>query len=97
MTSPNTAKGTTGTTGTTEFCRVDAGNKMLFRVNPGTSIEDALEAASHLQSCANQFAFDAAMSDNCERFSWAAHYFGEMAKALIDDVTDAMFLVRSNQ
>lgn len=94
MTSPNTAKGTAGHA---EFSRIDAGGQMLFRVNPGISIEDALEAASHLQCCANQFALDAAMSDNCERFSWAAHYLGEMAKALIDDVTDGMFLVRSDQ
>lgn len=94
MTSPNAEKGTVGHT---EFSKIDAGGQMLFRVNPGISIEDALEAASHLQAVANQFALDAAMTDNCERLSWASYYLGEMAKALIDDVTDGLFLARPAQ
>jgi len=84
------------TVGHTEFSRINTDGQMLFRVNSGVSIEDALEAVSHLQCCANQLTLDAAMSDDGERFSWAAHYLGEMAKALIDDINDALFLPRAN-
>lgn len=51
---------------------------------------------SLLQHHANQLNFDAAMSDNGERFSWPALYLGEMAKALIDDINDALFLPRAD-
>ncbi|MEL4168631.1 DUF3077 domain-containing protein [Pseudomonas sp. ZS001] len=64
----------------------------VFRVNAGIPIEDALETVSLLQHYANQLTLDAAMSDKGERYSWCALYLGEMAKALIDDVNDAMFM-----
>ncbi|TWC74370.1 DUF3077 family protein [Pseudomonas sp. SJZ103] len=93
MTSPAEHK----TPGHTQFTKVNKEGRMLFRVNAGISIDEALEVASHLQFFANQFAFDAAMTDNCERLSWASYYLGEMAKALIDDVTDGLFLARPDQ
>ena len=64
----------------------------VFRVNAGIPIEDALETVSLLQHYANQLSLDAAMSDTGERYSWCALYLGEMVKALIDDVNDAMFM-----
>lgn len=85
------------TPGHTQFTKIDKEGRKLFCVNPGISIDEALEAASHLQFFANQFALDAAMTDNCERLSWASYYLGEMAKALIDDVTDGLFLARPDQ
>jgi hypothetical protein len=68
----------------------------LFRVNAGVPIEGALEMASLLQHYANELNLDAAMSDQGERFSWPALYLGEMAKALIDDINDALFLQRAD-
>jgi hypothetical protein len=35
------------------------------------------------------------MSNEGERFSWPALYLGEMAKALIDDVNDALHATRT--
>ncbi|AZE07294.1 DUF3077 domain-containing protein [Pseudomonas chlororaphis] len=68
----------------------------VFRVNAGIPIEDALETVSLLQHYANQLTFDAAMSEQGDRFSWPALYLGEMAKALIDDINDALFLQRAD-
>ncbi|OBZ19947.1 hypothetical protein BS643_21425 [Pseudomonas protegens] len=67
----------------------------LFRVNAGVSIEDALETASLLQFYANQLTLDAAMTEKSERYSWCALYLGEMAKALLDDVNDSLFVSRA--
>jgi len=84
------------TPGHATFSRVNATDLKLFRVNAGVPVEDALEMVSLLQHHANQLNFDAAMSDHGERFSWPALYLGEMAKALIDDINDALFLPRAD-
>ncbi|WP_458736774.1 DUF3077 domain-containing protein [Pseudomonas chlororaphis] len=84
------------TLGHATFSRVNTTDLKLFRVNAGVPVEDALEMVSLLQHHANQLNLDAAMSDNGERFSWAALYLGEMAKALIDDINDALFLPRAD-
>ena len=42
-----------------------------------------------------QLILDAAISDAGERFSWPAFYLGEMAKALIDDVNEALLESRT--
>jgi len=84
------------TLGRAAFTRVNANDQKLFRVNAGIPVEDALEMASQFQRHANQLSFEAAMSDNGERFSWPALYLGEMAKALIDDINDALFLPRAD-
>lgn len=81
---------TATTLGRAEFSCANDTHKKLFRVNAGVPLEDALEAVSLLQHYANQLTLDAAMSDEGERFSWPAFYLGEMAKALIDDVNDAL-------
>ena len=79
------------TLGRAEFSCANDTYQKLFRVNAGVPIEDALEAISLFQYYANQLTLDAAMSDKGERFSWPAFYLGEMAKALIDDVNDALY------
>lgn len=84
------------TLGRAAFTRVNATNQKLFRVNAGITVEEALEMASQFQQHANQLSFEAAMSDHGERFSWPALYLGEMAKALIDDINDALFASRVN-
>ena len=80
------------TPGNATFSRVNATDLKLFRVNTGVPVEEALEMASLLQHHANQLTFEAAMCDQGDRFSWPALYLGEMAKALIDDISDALFL-----
>jgi len=86
----------TTTLGRAAFTRVNATDQKLFRVNAGIPVEDALEMVSLLQHYANQLTFDAAMSDQGERFSWPAFYLGEMAKALTDDISDALFTSRAD-
>ena len=81
---------TATTLGRAEFSCANATHQKLFRVNAGVPLEDTLEAISLFQHYANQLTLDAAMSDKGERFSWPAFYLGEMAKALIDDVNDAL-------
>jgi hypothetical protein len=82
------------TPGRATFSRIN--DLELFRVNAGVPIEEALEMASLLQHYANELTLDAAMSEKGERFSWPALYLGEMAKALIDDINNALFLSRAN-
>ncbi len=84
------------TLGHATFSRVNATDLKLFRVNAGVPVEDALEMVSQLQHHANQLTLDTAMSDQGERFCWPALYLGEMAKALIDDINDALFLPRAD-
>jgi hypothetical protein len=86
----------TTTLGRAAFTRVNATDQKPFRVNAGIPVEDELEMVSLLQHYANQLTFDAAMSDQSERFSWPAFYLGEMAKALIDDISDALFTSRAD-
>ena len=83
--------------GNTTFSRVNATDLKLFRVNAGVPVEDALEMASLLQHYANELNLDAALSDKGERVSWPAPYLGQMAKALIDDISDAMYLSRADE
>lgn len=85
------------TRGRATFFHVNTTGLKLFRVNTGVPVEEALEMASLLQHHANQLNFEAAMSDDSERFSWPALYLGEMAKALIDDINDTLFLRRADK
>jgi hypothetical protein len=94
MSVPNTVATTLGTT---VFSRCNADGQFLFRINSGVPIEEAMEVASELQFVASRLSFDAAMSDDHERFSWAAYYLGMMAKALMDDAMGGLSLVRESQ
>jgi len=62
----------------------------LFRVNSGVPTRDALEHASELLHCSKLLALDAAMDTGADRYTWAAHYLGEMAKAVVDDLANGM-------
>lgn len=86
---------TATTLGRAEFSCANDTHQKLFRVNAGVPLEDALEAISLIQHHANQLILDAAISDAGERFSWPAFYLGEMAKALIDDVNEALLESRT--
>lgn len=86
---------TANTLGRAEFSCVASGTQKLFKVNAGVPIEDALEAISLFQYYANQLNLEAAMSNEGERFSWPALYLGEMAIALIDDVSDSLYATRT--
>lgn len=77
------------TTGTTTFGRYGQGDH-LFRVNPDIPIALALEYASNLLKCANTLALDIAMGEGSAQAAWSAWYLGEMAKALTDDVSQAL-------
>ena len=62
----------------------------LFRINAGVPIREALEHASELLHCSKLLALDAAMDKSADRYAWAAHYLGEMAKAVVDDLANGM-------
>jgi hypothetical protein len=40
--------------------------------------------------CSKLLALDAAMDNSADRYAWAAHYLGEMAKAVVDDFANGM-------
>nr|BFD44144.1 hypothetical protein FFPRI1PSEUD_56430 [Pseudomonas sp. FFPRI_1] len=57
----------------------------LFRVNPDVPLRDALEQVSQLLFQAKHLAREAALERD-DRYAWAAHYFSEMGKAVVDDL-----------
>jgi hypothetical protein len=61
----------------------------LFQVVPGNCADHALEQASILLASARRASFIGVM-DNEPTLVWAAHYLGEMAKALMDDAHRGM-------
>jgi hypothetical protein len=77
------------TAGTTSWGRCLAGHP-LFAVNPNIPAVDALEHASILQDCANKLMTVAAFGDPTGHAALSAVYLNEMAKALMDDVAQAM-------
>ena len=52
--------------------------------NPNASTDHALEHASNLLGCINELILDASLSDAGPHSRWAAHYLGDMVKAIID-------------
>jgi hypothetical protein len=77
------------TAGTTPWGR-GLGGHTLFTVNPDTPAVDALEHASILQDCANKLMSEAAFGDTTGHAALSAFYLNEMAKALMDDVAQAL-------
>ncbi|UVJ44986.1 DUF3077 domain-containing protein [Pseudomonas sp. LS1212] len=75
------------TLGTTTFGRCGQGTQRLFRITPDIPAIQALEHASNLQDCANKLAAQLAMGEGCAQTAWSTFYLGEMAKAIIDDMT----------
>lgn len=75
------------TSGVATFGSCNAQNQRLFRLNAGVLAHEALEHASLLMASANKLTLLGGLDeDNCTMV-WAAHYLGDMAKAIIDDVT----------
>ncbi|MEJ3661263.1 DUF3077 domain-containing protein [Pseudomonas fragi] len=81
------------TVGGATFAKYNVQNQPLFRVNAGISCEEALEQASLLMDCVNKLTFLSGM-ENDNAVVWASHYLGEMAKAIIDDVTSGLQLAQ---
>ncbi|MNJ73974.1 hypothetical protein D3C77_708470 [compost metagenome] len=65
---------------------VTFGHHQLFRINQGIACEQALEQASLLMACVNKLTSLGA-TDEDQTLVWAAHFLGEMAKAIVDDVS----------
>lgn len=85
------------TAGGTTFSKHNSLNQSFFRVCPDISGEEALEQASVLMSCVNKLTQLAGVSDDNNALVWAAHYLGEQAKALVDDVTTGIQIAESGQ
>jgi hypothetical protein len=77
-----------GTTGAATFGVCNSQNERLFRITPGIGAAHALEHASLLMASANKLTLLSALQEGDDgAMVWAAHYLGDMAKAIIDDVT----------
>lgn len=85
------------TAGGATFSKHNSSNAPFFRVCPGISGEEALEQASALMNCVNKLTQLAGMSDDNNALVWAAHYLGEQAKALVDDVTTGIQIAESGE
>lgn len=92
----NLDKSPVKTAGVSGFAPMDSEGTLLFSVTPGICVEDALDHASCLMSCINQLTLSAATDDNSGNATWCAHYLGEMAKAIIDDVGAGLFRARDH-
>ncbi|AZC65491.1 DUF3077 domain-containing protein [Pseudomonas chlororaphis] len=73
------------TLGTVTFAPCGEAQHPLFRVNPDVPLREALEHVSQLLFHAKYLAQDAALERD-DRYAWAAHYFSEMGKAIVDDL-----------
>ena len=72
--------------GAATFGNCNQQNQRLFRLNPGICAEEALEHASLLMGCANTLTHLRGLEQGTSTLDWAAHYLGDMAQAIIDDV-----------
>ncbi|MCU1720914.1 DUF3077 domain-containing protein [Pseudomonas sp. 5P_5.1_Bac1] len=85
------------TAGGASFSNHNSSNVPFFQVCPDISGEEALEQASVLMSCVNKLTQLAGVNDDNNALVWAAHYLGEQAKALVDDVTTGIQIAESGQ
>lgn len=85
------------TAGGASFSKHNSLNQPLFKVCPGVSGEEALEQASVLMNCVNKLTQLAGVSEDYNALVWAAHYLGEQAKALVDDVTTGIQIAEGGQ
>ncbi|BBH44208.1 DUF3077 domain-containing protein [Pseudomonas sp. KU43P] len=85
------------TVGGVTFSKHNSLNQPLFKVCPGVSGEEALEQASVLMNCVNKLTQLAGVSEDNDALVWAAHYLGEQAKALVDDVTTGIQIAEGAQ
>jgi len=77
------------TLGDTPFAACGDGTHHLFQTRPGVPSHIALQYASNLQHCANRLMLEIADGDGSEMLAWAAHYVGEMASAIVEDLNAA--------
>lgn len=82
-----TAGTTITTSGIATFASCNAERQRLFRLNPGICVFEALEHASLLMASANELTLLGSNGEPQSNLVWAAHCLGDMAKAIIDDVT----------
>jgi len=75
------------TQGSTSFATCGDGSHQLFHINPGVPAVAALEYAAMLQECVNQALLEVVEGDARPASLWPALYMGEMARAIIDDLT----------
>ncbi|WPO99466.1 DUF3077 domain-containing protein [Pseudomonas sp. HR96] len=59
----------------------------LLRVNPDVPCRDALAHVANLQRIATQLMTESAMGDGEACLAWAAVYLGEMAQAIVEDLS----------
>lgn len=83
------------TVGKTSFGSYNAENASLFSIKAGVSIEEALEQASCLLGCVRDLTVIDTMDGDAGVRVWSAHYLGEMAKAIIDDVATSLNHLRA--
>ena len=65
-------------------------DQALFHVARDVPLGDALSMASDFLHLAKLLSEDAAYARDSDRHAWAAHYLGEMAKAVVDDLANGM-------
>lgn len=78
-----------------EFNRFPAG--MLFSVNAGMPVGDALEQASNLLACLDSLALQVGAEDGRGSEIFAIQYLAEMAKALVDASCRGLFGAEGGQ
>lgn len=71
-------------------CGENKSHLKLFRVNAGIPFFEAVEHAAHLLESAEMLSLEAAMDPRAEKFTFAAHYLCEMARAILNDLLLAM-------
>ena len=76
------------TIGLTPF--IYCSNEPLFHVTRGVPLAEALAQASNLLYLVKELTIDAAYVKDTDRHAWAAHYFTEMSKAVVDDVVKVL-------
>ena len=78
-----------------EFSRFPEG--MLFSVNAGMPIDDALEQASNLLACVDSLAVQVGADGIRGSEIFAIQYLAEMAKALVDASCSGLFDAEGGQ
>lgn len=71
-------------------CGENKHDMKVLRVNAGVPLREALEHASHLLYYAKVLSLEAAMDTGGEHYAFASHYLGEMGKAIVDDISQAL-------
>lgn len=78
-----------------DFVRANSAGQLLFAVNEGIPLLDALEMASAYMAAAVSVTEDAATlaSSNAEETMWGAHYLCKLAAAVLSGAVEAAYAV----